>query len=295
MNRFHPRRNRSRQHHAALPPLDPAFSPWLRFELEDDCIAVISELIDTGALAISGEVQTRTRATPLAGELIADRAKCSIRYGLSVADSDGQVHDIDFDDIRAFRFRLDEHESPDVLHIAWDTILDHMPLLGLHLATGELRTGLPVGFEIDSGIALTARTASAIHLLPIPLEALNTETTWTMVRLAMYGEGRRLRDRWVAGHWFGSSGDDDFIDTHFTGDVRSIAWLENAVSASLWRTNVVPAFGLVRPIVERTRLWFAEDAREPFRRTQVDTDTNGPAYGTDHRERWPAEPRRATR
>jgi hypothetical protein len=206
----------------------------------------------------------------------------SIRNGVSISDIDGQVHDVDLDDLQAFRFRLDHEGSSDVLRATWHSIVEQTPLLGLHLTTGELRTGIAVGFEIDDCTPLMDREGSFVHVLPVPLEALNTEEIWTMVRLAMYRAARPLYDDW-ARDWLNSG----YLDTYYTTELRSIAYLEDHDGAIHWNTNVVPAFGLDRPIVERTRLWFAHDVHQPFRQSQVDAtlrQRDAEGYPT----RWPA-------
>ena len=78
-----------------------------------------------------------------------------------------------------------------------------------------------------------------------------------------------------------------YLDSYFTAEVRLDRLPRGPRRRIHWNTDVVPAFGLDRPIVERTRLWFADDVHRPFRRSQVDTtvisrDADG--YPT----RWPA-------
>jgi hypothetical protein len=288
MSRSPFRRRRQR----VLLATDRAMSPWFRFELEDDTVWVLERLAALDAFR--GEADLRTSCVRLAGQLSAYK-HClptsqslgyTIRHGLFVSDDDGQVHDIEFDDLLAFRFRLDDEASPDVLHATWHAIVDLRPLLGLHLATGEFRTGIAVGFDIDEGQPLTDPDGSWVHVLPVPLEALNTEEMWTRVRLAMYQSARSLYDDW--GH---HRLNDGFIDTYNTTDLRSVAYLEEHDGAVHWNTDVVPAFGLERPIVERTRLWFDDDIRRPFRRRRVDaTVRHTDDYG--YPTRWPDARRR---
>ena len=274
-----------RQRQRGVPTADRATSPWFRFELEDDTVWVLERL--AAIEAFRGEAELRTSRVRLPGRLSAYE-RClptppgyTIRHGLFVSDDNGPVHNIDSDDLLAFRFRLDDEGSPDVLRGTWHAIVDHRPLLGLHLTTGELRTGIGVGFDIDEWQPLTDPHGSWIHVLPVPLEALNTEEMWTMVRLAMYQSARSLHDDWRCHRL-----NDGFIDTYNTSDLRSVAYLEEHDGAVHWKTDAVPAFGLERPIVERTRLWFDDDIRRPFRRRQVDaTVRHTDDFG--HPTRWP--------
>src|SRR6476469_6212049 len=109
MNRLSLRRWRRPQE--ALPALDRAISPWFRFEITDDCIAVLDRLVAVGPF--SGEVEQRASSVRLTGEVTAyahttpDNWGYSIRHGLMLNDDDGQAHDVDFDAIQALRFRLD--------------------------------------------------------------------------------------------------------------------------------------------------------------------------------------------
>src|SRR6476661_8044339 len=108
MNRLSLRRWRRQQ--AALPALDRAISPWFRFEITDDCIAVLDRLVAVGPF--SGEVEQRASTVRLTGEVTAyvlttpDNWGYSSRHGLTINDDDGQVHDVDFDAIQAVRFDL---------------------------------------------------------------------------------------------------------------------------------------------------------------------------------------------
>ena len=91
-----------------------------------------------------------------------------------------------------------------------------------------------------------------------------------------------MYDDWVRG-WLNRG----YLDTYFTAEIRSVAYLEEHDGAIHWNTNVVPAFGLDRPLVERTRLWFVDDVHQPFRRAQVDATVR---HRDDHGypTSWPA-------
>lgn len=174
MSRSPLRRRRRRE--SGLQETERAMSPWFRFELEDDSTEVLQRL--SAIDAFPGEVELRTSSTRLSGQLCAYEHCLStppgytVRHGMFITDDDGRVHDVDFDDLLAFRFRLDEDISTDALRATWNALVDDLPLLGLHPATGELRTGIAVGFDVEELRPLTDRDGSWVHVLPVPLEAL---------------------------------------------------------------------------------------------------------------------------